>query len=122
MSGKIMVIDDHPYMRDILANFLGAGGHQFALCSDGASALERLGREPFDLVVTDLRLPDLPGFTVVRRVKELRPSTPVALITGAGDLVPSQELGRYGIDYLLPKPFTRQQFMTVVASALGQPV
>jgi DNA-binding NtrC family response regulator len=117
-----MVIDDHPYMRDILANFLRAGGHQFALCSDGGSALEWLVRESFDLVVTDLRLPDMPGLTVGRRAKELRPSTPVALITGSGDLVTAQELGRYGIDYLLAKPFTRHQFMTVVASALGQPV
>ena len=117
-----MVIDDHPYMRDILANFLSTGGHDFALCPDGASALERLGRESYDLVVTDLRLPDLPGLTVVRRAKAIRPSTPVAVITGAGDLVPASELARYGIDYLLAKPFTRQQFMKVVASALGQPV
>jgi two-component system response regulator MprA len=117
-----MVIDDHPHMRDILASFLWAEGHEFALCPDGTSALERLAREPFDLVVTDLRLPDLPGLAVVRRSKELRPSTPVALITGADNAVPAVELVRYGIDYLLAKPFTRQQFMRVVASALAQPV
>ncbi len=122
MPGRILVIDDHPYMRDILANFLQAGGHQAALCSDGRNALEWLARESFDLVVTDLRLPDLPGLTIVRRAKELRPETPVALITGAGDLVDARELERYGVDYLLAKPFTRHQFMTVVASALGQPV
>jgi DNA-binding NtrC family response regulator len=117
-----MVIDDHPHMRDILANFLAAAGHRFALCSDATSALERLVRERFDLIVTDLRLPDLPGFAIVRRSKELQPSTPVALITGVGELVSPSELIQHGIDYLLAKPFTRQQFLRVVASALGQPV
>lgn len=121
MGGMIMVIDDHPHMRDVLANFLLAAGYQFALCCDATSALERLAREPFDLVVTDLRLPDLPGLLLVRRSKELQCSTPVALITGVGDLVPS-ELVRYGVDYVLAKPFTRQEFIRVVASALGQPV
>jgi DNA-binding NtrC family response regulator len=122
MAAKILVIDDHPYIRDILAVFLRAGGHEFALCSDGRAGLDALAREAFDLVVTDLRLPDLSGGAVARQVKELRPMTPVALITGAGDLVDAGELEGIGVDYLLAKPFTRRQFMRVVASALGQPV
>jgi DNA-binding response OmpR family regulator len=122
MPGKILVIDDHPHMRDILALFLTAGGHQIELCSDGTTALARLASEPFDLIVTDLRLPDLPGLDVVRKAKEVWPQTPTLVMSGASDLVDSDALARRGVDYLLSKPFTRQQFMAMVASALGQPV
>jgi DNA-binding response OmpR family regulator len=122
MAGKIMVIDDHPHVRDILANFLLAAGHRFTLCSDGATALARLANESFDLIVADLGLPDLPGLDLVRRAKALCPKTPLAVITGSSELMDPRTLGRWGIDYLLAKPFTREQFMTVVASALGQHV
>lgn len=122
LAGRILVIDDHPYMRDILAHFLEARGHGITLCPDGTTGIARVAREAFDLVVTDLRLPDMPGWEVVRFVKQLRPDTPVALITGSGDLIDPKDLDRYGVDYLLAKPFTRDRFMAVVASALGQPV
>ncbi len=122
MAGKIMVIDDHPHMRDILANFLRAGGYTFTLCPDGATALTHLADESFDLIVADLGLPDLHGLELLRRAKALWPQTPLAVISGSGEMLDAKALGGRGIDYLLAKPFTRDQFMTVVASALRQPV
>jgi DNA-binding response OmpR family regulator len=121
MLAKIMVVDDQPHVRDILANFLRAGGYRFALCPDGASALARLGEEPFDLIVADLGLPDLPGEEVLRRARALQPGTPLAVITGSGELLDEGTRERLGADYLLHKPFTRAQFMAVVGAALRQP-
>lgn len=118
--GRILVIDDHPHLLEILTYFLRAQGHEIRLCVDGRSGIERLKEETFDLVVTDLRLPDMPGWDVVRYAKTRSPSTPVALMTGSGDVIDRKDVERLRIEYLLSKPFTRQQFMTVVASALGQ--
>jgi DNA-binding response OmpR family regulator len=122
MAGKIMVIDDHPHMRDILANFLRAGGYGVTLCPDGATALTHLADESFDLIVADLGLPDLHGLELLRRAKALWPRTPLAVITGSGEMMDAKALDRWRIDYLLAKPFTREQFMAVVASALRQRV
>jgi DNA-binding response OmpR family regulator len=122
MSGKILIIDDHPHVQDILANFLRAAGHRITLCSDGATALAHLAREPHTLIVVDLGLPDLPGLDLVRQAKAMIPQTPLVVITGSGDLIDPKTFAERGIDYWLAKPFTRDQFMAVVASALGQPV
>jgi DNA-binding response OmpR family regulator len=122
MPGKILVIDDHSHIRDILATFLLAAGYEFILCADGTTALARLGSESFDLIISDQRLPDLPGLEVIRKAKEIWPHTPTAVMSGSGELIEPQELRRCGVDYVLAKPFRRHQFMTVVASALSQPV
>lgn len=121
MSGKILVIDDQPQIRDILANFLRTAGYGFTLCPDGATALAHLASEAFDLIVADLGLPDLDGLELLRRAKSLWPRTPFAVITGSGEMIDESAVDRWRIDYLLPKPFTRDQFMAVVALALRQP-
>jgi DNA-binding response OmpR family regulator len=120
--GRILVIDDQPELRELLTHFLSSAGYDIVLCADGKSAAAHVHAGVFALVITDLRLPDMHGLDLLRLVKLRNPLARVAVMTGAGDAIDRKDAQRLGVDYLLIKPFTRQQLLQVVASALGQPV
>ncbi|MFZ1059521.1 MAG: GAF domain-containing protein [Candidatus Rokuibacteriota bacterium] len=118
-SGKILVIDDEPELLEILGELLTAQGHAVTVCSDGQSGLSRFREGPFDLVITDLGMPGISGWEVVKQVKRSRPGTPVALLTGWGDQIALEEARARGADFLMTKPFTPEDIQAVIAQALA---
>jgi DNA-binding response OmpR family regulator len=86
--------------------------------ADGLSGLARFQSGAFDIVVTDLSLPERSGLEVARAVKSLRPNTPVVLITGWGHLVDPGRLREHGVDLTLVKPFRLDRVLAVVNDAL----
>lgn len=90
-SPCVLVVDDFAPVRHLLAAQLKDAGFGAVEAENGFEALERLSSEPIDLVVTDIRMPGLNGFDLVRAVRELAPSTPVVVITGAGALAEATE-------------------------------
>jgi CheY-like chemotaxis protein len=118
-AGRVLVVEDEQEVRDILTNVLRSDGHAVVACEDGDRALIELEAEGFDLVITDLGMPGLSGWDVARAVKELRPGTPVAMVTGWSEQIDPAQAGSEGIDYLIAKPFRRQEIRTMVAAALG---
>jgi len=82
---------------------------------DGLAMLKRGG---FDLVLTDLSLPDRSGLQVARSVKRLSPQTAVVLITGWGHLLDHDRLRENGVDLILVKPFRLDRVLSVVGDAL----
>jgi signal transduction histidine kinase len=122
-AGRVLVVEDEQEVREILTNVLRSDGHAVVACEDGARALIELEADGFDLVITDLGMPGLSGWDVARAVKELRPGTPVAMVTGWSEQIDPAQAGSEGIDYLIAKPFRRQEIRTMVASALsGSPL
>jgi len=117
--GKILVIDDEPELLEILGELLTAQGHAVTACSDGQSGLSRFKEGPFDLVITDLGMPGLSGWEVVKQVKRRSPKTPVALLTGWGDQIALEEARAKGADFLMTKPFTPEDIQAVIAQALA---
>jgi DNA-binding response OmpR family regulator len=113
-------VEDEEEVREILASVLRSDGHAVVTCPDGDCALAELGGEAFDLVITDLGMPGLSGWDVARAVKELHPGTPVAMVTGWSEQIDPAQAGSEGIDYLIAKPFRRQEIRVMVASALGR--
>ncbi len=84
LSGRILVVDDEPQVRAVLANALRDHGHRVDEAQDGAAALIRLGQ--CDLLVTDLAMPGMNGLELLRAARERRPGLPALLVTGyAGD-------------------------------------
>lgn len=116
--GKILVIDDEPEFREVLGELLAHQGHAVATSADGRAGLARLQEEAFDLVITDLGMPGLSGWEVVRLVKHRYPATPVALITGWRDRIDPDEARAKGVDFLVAKPFKFEDIIEVVACAL----
>jgi signal transduction histidine kinase len=117
---RVLVIDDEPYVRDILGDMLRHDSHRVVVAEHGTAGLERFQAEPFDLVLTDLAMPGMSGWQVAQAVKALRPEVPVVLVTGWGVEVPSEQLRQSGVDRVMSKPFRYADVQEVVASIRGQ--
>jgi response regulator RpfG family c-di-GMP phosphodiesterase len=103
---RVLLVDDNASVLRFLASAFSSNNCQVTTASTAEQALEQLGDDPFDLVVSDIKMPGLSGLDLLRAVKGKQPSTPVVLITG----VPSVNSAVFGLrhgayDYL-PKPFS----------------
>lgn len=115
---SILVMEDEPSVAKGLAMVLTDEGYVVDLATTGRDALDRLSHKEFDLLVADLRLPDIDGMEVIRHVKTQWPDTEVVVITGYASVpsaVNAMKLGSF--DYL-PKPFTEDEIKSVVDGAL----
>ncbi len=101
---RILVVDDEDGVRSFLAEALEDAGHSVAEAGDGDEATERLRREPFDLLVTDLRMPRMDGLELVRVARAERPEMRVIVLTAHGTVEAAVELTRLGAFELLEKP------------------
>jgi len=122
LSGKemnsILVVDDEKSMREFLDIMLTREGYQVTLAEDGEKACEILGKETFDLVITDIRMKDIGGIEVLKKAKAVSPETMVVLISAfatAENAVEAMKEGAY--DYI-PKPFKLKEFRRVIQEAL----
>jgi DNA-binding NtrC family response regulator len=101
----ILLIEDESAMRLAVGEALRAEGHHVATASDGEEAVARLEERVFDLVVSDVRLPRVDGFTLLRRIKQTAPTTHVILITAYGSIEDAVAAMRESaVDYI-KKPF-----------------
>ncbi len=119
---RLLVVEDDADLRHTLIDVTEALGALTAAASGGIAAWALLTEQPYDLVISDLRMPDGDGLGLLRRIRErdtLRP--PVLLVSGHADLKPNEarELGAVG---LLTKPFTLDALTQAIASALAPPV
>ena len=116
---RILIAEDEERLRRLLAILLGGRGYQLATAEDGAEAWRLFQEGRFDLVITDIRMPQLDGIELLRRVKERSPETPVMVITAYGSIESAVDAMRAGaIDYL-PKPFEEQKLHLAVDRALA---
>jgi signal transduction histidine kinase/putative methionine-R-sulfoxide reductase with GAF domain len=115
--GSILVIDDEADVRELLTEVLTGRGHTVTVAAGGREGLARFETGRFDLVLTDLGMPDFNGWEVARVVKAARSDTPVLLLTGWADPVDSSEEGR--VDGIVRKPFDLNRLAAVINSALA---
>jgi two-component system response regulator PilR (NtrC family) len=118
-TAKILVVDDEPSMREFLVILLNKNGFGAHAAASGAEALTLLRQHHFDLIVSDIRMPDLSGLDLLENVKQQDLSVPVVLITAYAspeDAVLAMKNGAY--DYIT-KPFKVDDILSVIKSALG---
>jgi CheY-like chemotaxis protein len=115
---SILILEDEEAARSLLVDALTQAGHAVDAVPDALSGLAKLEKAPFDVVLTDLALPEQSGLAVARSVKRLNPQTPVVLITGGGHLLDPGRLREHGVDLMLVKPFQRDRVLSVVSQAL----
>lgn len=119
-KSQILVVDDHPGVCELVGQMVQALGHRAHLVNDGASAIEILSIGGIDLVVTDLKLPDMDGIEILRRSKELCPFVPVILLTGYPTVDVAIQAIKQGASDFLTKPFKMEQIEWSVARALEE--
>jgi len=117
---KVLVVDDEPTVREVVAGYLRRDGHEVAEAADGTRALELLESDPPDLVVLDMMLPGVNGLDVLRRVRATS-DIPVIMLTARAvesDRVAGLELG--ADDYVV-KPFSPRELAARVTVCCDAP-
>ena len=114
----ILVMEDDLNVAKGLEMVLSEDGFDVNLAGTGALAMEAFQEKRFDLLVADLRLPDINGMEVIRKVRAQQPETEVIVITGYGTTSTAVEAMKLGVSEFLPKPFTEDQIKSAIAEAL----
>jgi len=115
---SILVVDDEEAIRKNLYEILTLEGHQVALASGGEEAIKTFKDGEFDLVFTDLGMPEVSGWEVARAIKQINPRTPIVIITGWGAMLDKQKVRESGIDLQISKPFRIHQLLELVSEGL----
>jgi DNA-binding NtrC family response regulator len=114
---NILVIDDDLRMRELIRDTLAEMDLRPHLCGDSREALRRLESDPFDLVITDLKMPHIDGIGVLERAKQLNPEILVILVTGYGTIESAIEaMQKNAYDYI-QKPFEPDDFLLIIRRA-----
>jgi two-component system, NtrC family, response regulator AtoC len=117
---RLLVVEDDDAMRDLLVEELGEAGFEVVAARGGRDGIDRVRRERIDLVITDLRMPDLDGFDLIRDVKATPHSPHIVMITAFGSIetaIKAVKLGAY--DYIT-KPFEIEELVLVADKALEE--
>ncbi|HNZ23237.1 MAG TPA: response regulator, partial [Polyangiaceae bacterium] len=102
---RLLVLDDDPSVVDYLCESLEAAGYEAVPMTSPREALARLGEEEFDLIITDVEMPEIRGVDLLQAVLESNPSQLVLLITAFGSVEMAVEAVRSGACDFLTKPF-----------------
>jgi response regulator RpfG family c-di-GMP phosphodiesterase len=117
-TARILVVDDERVIREILAEFLALEGFEVHTVEDGEKALTELRLRPYDLLITDLKMPRISGLQLLERIEAERLGVLTVLMTGFGTVETAIEAMKKGAyDYLL-KPFKVEEVIHVVERAL----
>jgi CheY-like chemotaxis protein len=115
----VLVVDDEASVRLLLARLLMRDGHIVREASGGREALALLQGYPFDLLITDLGMPEVSGHLVAQCARDTQPSLPIILSTGWGETISPDQLRELGAAALLAKPFTYNDLLRAMETALG---
>jgi DNA-binding NtrC family response regulator len=113
---SILIVDDEEIIRDFLSEVLEE--YDISLACDGDEAISKLQDTKFDLIITDLRMPKVPGEEVVRAAREMSPETKVIVISGYSSLYTVSQSVNHGACAFLSKPFSIKELIHTVTTAL----
>jgi CheY-like chemotaxis protein len=122
VSARILVIEDNPANLDLMTYLLHASGYDVSYATDGLSGWERARKEDFDLVLTDILMPELDGYELARRFRgdaHLAPRRLIA-VTALAMTGDREKIMAAGFDGYIPKPIEPQKFVGEVAAFLSK--
>lgn len=118
IKGRILIIEDEKSLREVLRILLEEEGFEITAAANGLEGIDYLQNDIFDLVVTDIKMPKADGFEVLRKVKELSPSTIVIMITAFGTTEATIEAMKLGAYDYIHKPFKIDEIRLIIQKAL----
>ena len=116
---KTLAVDDDAEVLRTIKRILERRGHEVFAFESARSALEHLKAEPVDLILTDLKMPEMDGIQFLSRAKALRPNVPVILITGFATIETAVSAIKWGAFDYVRKPFEVKKIYEVIERALG---
>ncbi len=121
---RILVIDDDPYIRKLLRKMLVAEGYAVAEARDGVQALEIQAREPADVVITDIIMPEKGGIETINDLISQYPEIKIIAMSGGGLIGAEEHLTlpkRMGVHHTFTKPVEKKKIMGAIRDLLDQP-
>lgn len=121
-SRAILVVDDEPEVREIVLTILRLAGYEVAGAEHGGEALRELEQRSYDVVITDLLMPDKDGVETIREVRKRFPQLRIIAMSGGGHVAKESYLKMaqvFGANALLAKPFSRDELLRTVATVLA---
>jgi CheY-like chemotaxis protein len=116
---SILVVEDDEAVRELICEILNEDGHHVEAAGNGRKGLELFTSKPFDMVFTDLVMPEMSGWQLAEEIKTISSSTPVALITAWTLNMEVAELHSKGIDFIVFKPFRDEQLQRLVRDSMA---
>lgn len=121
---RILVVEDDPVSLRIVSKALEHDGHTVTAHDRARDALATLATVPFDVLVTDIMMPDEDGFTMIQAARGLRPDIRVIVLSAIDERVPhglnAQAFDRLGVDRVLSKPIRRVPLRDAVDAVMGR--
>ncbi len=118
VEGRVLVVDDDPDLRRLTARVLARAGYEVLTAAHGAAALEHLGQQSFNAVLSDILMPDMDGVALLRNVRNLDLDVPVILMTGSPDLATAVQAVEYGALRYIAKPVAPETLREAVGQAV----
>ncbi|MDE5945488.1 MAG: sigma-54 dependent transcriptional regulator [Rikenella sp.] len=115
---KILVIDDERSIRNIIGELLEMEGHTVKTAENGIQGYEMIGGEAFDLVISDIKMPEMDGIELLDKLIETRPDTTVVMISGHGNIETAVECIKKGAFDYIEKPIDMNRILVTVKNAL----
>ena len=117
-KNRIMVVDDEEALRTVLSSELEGEGYEVGSAGDGQEAIDILTKQEFDLILLDIKMPNVDGFEVLKFVKDRHPKTKVVMLTGFADLKNAIESKKLGAEDFVSKPYDLVDLLTTVERVL----
>ena len=111
---RMLVVDDEDFVRELLSEILEGEHCEVELAQDGTEALALFREREFDAVFTDVGMPGMSGWELAREIRQVNKTIPIAIITGWGEIVGSNEQRAAGVDWVVAKPFTADRIAELV--------
>jgi two-component system response regulator PilR (NtrC family) len=115
---NLLIVDDEPSMRQLLSHVFGRAGHAVRTAENGGKALELLRQEPADLIISDVKMPDMNGIELLRQLREFLPDAGVVMMTAFATVETAREAFKLGADDFIQKPFDVDELKLIVEKAL----
>ncbi len=117
---RILVVDDHPGIREIVSAYLAEDRHVVETARDATEAMEKFRAELFDLVITDRAMPEVSGDELAASIKEVQPQRPVIMLTGFADLIDANGGPSRNVDFVLNKPARLDDLRRAILEVMPQ--
>jgi signal transduction histidine kinase/ActR/RegA family two-component response regulator len=118
---QVLLVDDDETVRTAVGDMLRGAGYAVTLAGSGLEGIARVREHdgPYDVIITDLGMPDVPGWEVVEAVKQVDAATPVVILSGFDRARATRRARELGVDLVISKPFDIQEFLTTVRGLLA---
>jgi response regulator RpfG family c-di-GMP phosphodiesterase len=117
-TGRILIVDDEPKICQFLEVLLRREGHEVSSVYNATEALRHVQQNALDLVITDLKMPGMDGFELVRQIKASQPNLPIIMITGYATVETAVSALRVGVEDYVTKPFNVEELRRVIGRTL----